>query len=363
MNVLFVALGIYSREGGIERFNRRVLECLSGEAPGTAHVIALWDTAADAAACPPRVSFTPCGAGKIRALWSFVRSLRSERPDVVLYGHVLLAPLALFGRVLRRRATNVLIAHGYEVWDRPGPLRRRLIRAAIDRVASVSDYTAESMAGAYGMDGSRFLRVINGIDARGDEPVVPPSIAALPGPKLLCVSRLNPLDRHKHVDKVIGALPQILERAGDVHLYVAGDGAWRRDLESLVRSLSLDDHVHLLGAVSDEDREGLYASSDVFVLPSTQEGFGIVYLEAWRHRLPVIAGAGGAAPEVVRDGEEGLVVEPTPDAIADAVVRLLEDPALRRRLGEAGHARLVGSFTSQHFDEAFVEMLRRAAAA
>lgn len=354
MNVLFVALGIHSREGGIERFNRRVVECLATGRVRHAHVVALWDAPH---AAPAGVVFTGCGESKPRALRAFVRALRRDRPDVVLYGHVLLAPLAVLARLLRRRARNVLIAHGYEVWDRPSRPRRLVTDRTVDFVASVSDYTAARMAAAYGMDEDRFVRVINAVDA-----AEPPPRRATQGHDLVCVSRLNPLDKAKHVDEVIRAMPAVLARFPDARLHVVGDGAWRPELEALARSLGLDDNVSLLGTVSDDEREVLYAGAGVFVLPSTQEGFGIVYLEAWRHRLPVVAGAGGAAPEVVAHEETGLVVEPSPAVIAGAIVRLLEDRDLARRLGEAGHERLLRSYTGPQFDEAFSAMLERVAA-
>ncbi|MFN2588115.1 MAG: glycosyltransferase family 4 protein [Actinomycetota bacterium] len=357
MNVAFVGLGVYSREGGIERFNRRLLDCLASSGH-RAHAVVLWDREDEAAARPPRVSYAACGGSKLRAVRAFVRVLRRERPDVVLYGHVLLVPLGLVARVLRRRAVNVLIAHGYEVWDRPSAPKRRLMRAAVDRVAAVSDYTARAMAAAYGMAPERFVRVINAVDAAGPAPRRPERA----GDKLLTVSRLNPLDKAKNVDKVILAMPRVVDRAPATHLYVVGDGAWRGELQSLAGSLGVAERVHFLGAVSDERREALYAGSDVFVLPSTQEGFGIVYLEAWRHALPVIAGAGGAAPEVVRDGIEGIVVAPAPDAVAAATLRLLGDPGLRRAMGEAGHRRLTTSYSGRHFRDAVLKMLDRVVA-
>lgn len=358
MNVTFVALGVYGHEGGIERFNRRLLSSLASSGHRL-NAVLLWDTAPEAAAgLPQGVTVAACGRSKARAVGAFVRGVLRRRPDVIVYGHVLLTPLSLLTRVLRRRAVNVLVVHGYEVWDRPSAPRRRLVRMAIDRIASVSDYTARRMADAYGIDPARFVRIVNAVDA-GEAP--PP--AARTGDKLLVVSRLDPRNKAKNVDKVIAAMPRVLTEAPGTQLYVVGDGGWRGELEALARRLAVDDHVRFLGSVPDDRREALYATSDVFVLPSTQEGFGIVYLEAWRHSLPVIAGSGGAAPEVVRDGVEGVVVEPAPDAIAGAILHLLRDPELRRGMGAAGYRRLTAHYTGRHFDEAVSKMLDDAVAA
>ncbi len=123
MKVLLVALGIYSREGGMERFNRRVLDVLgdlSAEGPVTkASALALWDGLPGPSSHP--ITFMGSRGSKVRFAVDFVAEVRRSKPDVVLYGHVLLVPLSMLSRFLSPRSVQVLIAHGYEVWDRPSP--------------------------------------------------------------------------------------------------------------------------------------------------------------------------------------------------------------------------------------------------
>jgi phosphatidyl-myo-inositol dimannoside synthase len=363
MNVVLIALGIYSREGGMERFNRRVvaaLEDAEGSHPqGRIEIVVLWDGAEHASHVSEGTSFRAGGGRKLRFALHAVRAIRQSKPKVVLYGHVLLAPLALMARVLRPGSVHVLIAHGYEVWDRPSRLTKWIVRRGMDRVAAVSSFTKNRMASSYDMPVDRFLPLINAvdIDLEYERPLTPGSSRER---QILTVSRLNELDKDKHVDKVILALPEILRRYPEAIYCVVGDGAWRPSLENLARRVGVEDHVRFLGNVDDETRESLYASSELFVLPSTQEGFGIVYLEAWRHRLPVVAGAGGAAPEIVRHQREGVVVDPSPEAISSAVIGLLSDPGERSRLGAAGHERLRSCYTDEHFRRAVKEVLVRA---
>lgn len=94
------------------------------------------------------------------------------------------------------------------------------------------------------------------------------------------------------------------------------------------------------------------------MLPSTREGFGIVYLEAWQDGLVVIAGNDGAAPEVVRDGIDGTCVAPDPASIAEAVTTLLADPALRARYAASGAERLATRFGHQTFAANWAEVLK-----
>src|SRR5207244_4300954 len=123
---------------------------------------------------------------------------------------------------------------------------------------------------------------------------------------------------------------------------VGGVGSRRDALEALVTELGLGDAVRLLGFVPDADLPALYNAADLFVLASRRhdllvEGFGIAFVEAAACGLAVIGSRSGGIPEAIREGETGLLVDPEdPAALAAAAVRVLEDDALRRRLGAAG---------------------------
>jgi glycosyltransferase involved in cell wall biosynthesis len=113
-----------------------------------------------------------------------------------------------------------------------------------------------------------------------------------------------------------------------------------------------------MGRVSDAELLASYRSADVFLLPSNQEGFGIVYVEAMRQGCPVIAGNHGGAPEVVDHGVTGFLVEHgDEEAIATRVAELLEDPELRTRMGLAARARVEELFTHRRFSDRMREIL------
>lgn len=159
-------------------------------------------------------------------------------------------------------------------------------------------------------------------------------------PWLLTVARLEP---HKGVDTVLKALPAILERVPGVRYAVAGSGPEREKLEKLAHKTGVGERVRFLGEVSDRDLPALYNLAAVYVGASRRaerigvEGFGISLVEAAACGLPVVAGNSGGIPDAVRDGETGFLVAPEdPAALADAICRLLSDPALARRLGHNG---------------------------
>jgi len=122
--------------------------------------------------------------------------------------------------------------------------------------------------------------------------------------------------------------------------------------------LGLGESVALLGDVSLGQLAEEYMSADVFCLPSVQEGFGIVFLEAMAARLPIVACRAAAIPEVVTDAATGVLVPPRdPVALADALASLLEDRARATRLGLEGRHR-VEAYTPRHVAERFVEAVR-----
>ena len=178
------------------------------------------------------------------------------------------------------------------------------------------------------------------------------------GPWLITVARL---DFHKGIDTVIRALPAIRAAVPGARYAVAGVGSRRDALEALVTELGLGDAVRLLGFVPDADLPALYNAADVFVLASRRhdllvEGFGIACVEASACGLAVIGSRSGGIPEAIREGETGLLVDPDdPAAVAAAVATVLEDDALRRRLGAAGRAAVEGYY---NWDRVTADLIR-----
>ena len=152
------------------------------------------------------------------------------------------------------------------------------------------------------------------------------------------VGHLAPI---KGLDTLLDAASAILAKLPKAHFVIAGDAIYethrqyKRQLQDRVRSSALAGRVHFLGFSDDIPR--LLATFDLFVLPSHSEGFGRAIAEALAVGCPVVGTAVGGVPEVVRDGTSGLLVPPgDPEALARSVVRLMNDPPLRKRLAEQG---------------------------
>ncbi len=156
---------------------------------------------------------------------------------------------------------------------------------------------------------------------------------------LLSVARLT---RHKGIDTALQALARLAPDYPDLRYAVVGRGEEREALEAEARQLGVADRVRFLTEVPDRDLPGLYNAAEVYLgvsrlMEQRVEGFGISLAEASACGIPVVAGRSGGIPEAVHDGETGLLVEAEePGAVAEALRRLLADPVLRRRLGDAG---------------------------
>jgi phosphatidylinositol alpha-1,6-mannosyltransferase len=159
-------------------------------------------------------------------------------------------------------------------------------------------------------------------------------------------------DLYKGFKQLILAVGQLSRQVPGARLWIVGDGDARPDLEQWIAGRSERDFVDFLGRVSDKRLEQLYQASDVFALPSEGEGFGLVFVEAMAHGLPCVCVNAGAAPEVVHDGETGLVARPRDVAdLADKLLVLAKNTVLHTRLSNEARRTYAERFTAQAFEE------------
>ncbi|MET7382426.1 glycosyltransferase family 4 protein [Streptomyces sp. NPDC005526] len=262
------------------------------------------------------------------------------------------APLGLMAPALRRAGAKRLVAttHGHEAGWAQLPAARGLLRRigeATDTLTYLGEYTRSRIAGALTPAAAgRMVQLPPGVDEKtfhpgsgGDE--VRARLGLTDRPVVVCVSRLVP---RKGQDTLIRALPRILSAEPDAVLLIVGGGPYEKDLRRLAQETGVAGSVRFTGAVPWAELPAHYGAGDVFAMPCRTrrggldvEGLGIVYLEASATGLPVVAGDSGGAPDAVLDGETGWVVRGgSPQDVADRVVALLGDAALRRRMGERG---------------------------
>ena len=181
---------------------------------------------------------------------------------------------------------------------------------------------------------------------------------AYPRPYILGIGRVVP---QKGFDILIDAYARLTERVPNApDLVIAGDGPERKNLEAQAAELKLSERVHLIGRADRPRAVSLFKGCTLFVLPSRHEPQGIVSLEAMACAKPVVAARVGGVPEIVADGETGLLF-PGEDAaaLADALESLLSNPERAAAMGCAGRAQVEAHFTWERIADQYFEIYRQ----
>jgi glycosyltransferase involved in cell wall biosynthesis len=225
-------------------------------------------------------------------------------------------------------------------------------------VVATSRYSRERIVEAYGIPPTKVVLVPELIDLRAWETAQEGTTwAEADPPAILTVAHLYP---RKNVGVLLNAYARLRSAGVRFQGWIVGDGPCRREWERQKDALALQDCVEFLGRVSRRELETRFRQAAVFCLPSRQEGFGIVFLEAMANARPIVAARAAAVPETVADGEVGFLAAPDdPEAFARGLATLLADPELRRRMGAAGRRR-VESYRADRVAGLFLETVQAA---
>ncbi len=328
--------------GGIQRYTATLLRALKDE---------LGDESVVCIAVPDALREEP--NGRLSARWKLTFALRVMRqaarwkPDLIICTHLGLGPAA--GLVANAGLRYWIVLHGIEAWARLPYGKQRALRRA-NRVLVTSAFNQVQVVRQQRIDPKRISRLPCALDDTllNLKPATIESRQQLPDgqPVVLTVARMLSSEKYKGHDVVLRALPSVLSRIPNLTYIVVGDGDDRPRLERLAKDLAIEQHVWFTGEVSDPELTAIYRRSDVFVLPARTvlddhapkgEGFGIVFLEAMGFDKPVVGPNYGAPAELVRHGENGLLVDPEdPASVAEALVQLLASPERAQEMGKTG---------------------------
>jgi glycosyltransferase involved in cell wall biosynthesis len=291
-------------------------------------------------------------------LAAFVNRLRllTEVSPLVLLAGINFALLAPLTKSLQRKAVVVMILHGYEVFE-PLPFSRKFLLRWCDGFWAVSYSTRKLFCEKQGVPPDRVKVIYHGIEPHwiieGETALKLRVDRKKDGDftlKFLCVTRMRPHDIGKKVDVLLQAFSKVRIDHPHVHLTIVGDGERRYVYENLAKDLSLHQSVTFTGDISDQALYELYRNSDVFVLPSVKEGFGLVFLEAMAFGLPCIGAKATSVPEIIENERSGLLADPDHvDNLALQMARLADSADMRTKLGEAGRRRVVECFGFDRF--------------
>ena len=351
-HLLALVTDAFGGRGGIARYNRDFFCALS--ASDAVDSITIVPRLAPEAVghLPAKVEQRLAVFGPARySLGAIQGMVGRRRIDVLFCGHLLMVPLAaaLAGML---RVPLWLQVHGIDAWTLP----TRHVRWGAERanlVTSVSRYTKRRMAEWWTGDPSRIRVLPNTVGTQFTAAPKPTTLQQRyrVGTRrvILTVSRLAYPDRHKGLDRVIAALPDICRRVPEATYLIVGDGEDVARLRSVAEANGVSDRVVFAGHVAETELSDHFRLADAYVMPSIKEGFGIVFLEAAASGLPVIGGNRDGSVDALADGAIGTLVDPDDTgAMTNAVVAALEgrvgrNPQAVRRFAFDNFARHVDS--------------------
>jgi phosphatidylinositol alpha-1,6-mannosyltransferase len=276
--------------------------------------------------------------------------VKDKKIEVVVFGAA--APLGLMAQSLRKSGVKKIIAltHGHEVWWAkifPFSFAMKKNGSSVDHLTYLGDFTRSAIAKALdeksanamvkiapGIDTTHFIPRSDGVEIRSQLGLAEKKI-------IISVGRLV---HRKGQDKLIEALPDVLQKIPHAHLLLVGEGPYRKHLEKLVQKFSLTKNVTFVGRILYDKLPIYLSAADLFAMPSRSrffglevEGLGIVYLEASACGIPVVAGKSGGAPDAVLEGVTGVCVDGTDVSdIAMAITDILGDAKRASYMGAAG---------------------------
>jgi phosphatidylinositol alpha-1,6-mannosyltransferase len=261
-----------------------------------------------------------------------------------------------------------IIAHGSEYPPEPKSSKRQRISAALARSQAIianSRFTADAVCNYLPDKNDPRLMIIHPPlnDLKEPTPQAQAEIRKLIGDRHPVLSVLARLEPRKGVDRVIAALPELIARHPSLVFLIGGRGEDVPRLQALAQETGVSSHVEFLGAVSDDIKTAMLASSDLFTMPvrrvgTSVEGFGICYAEAAWFGVPALAGISGGAADAVIDGETGLLCDgENQNDVTNAIARLLDDGETLKKYGRAASARVRRELTWAHALPQFLNAL------
>lgn len=277
------------------------------------------------------------------------RAQQVHQPDWWIFAHCDLARLH-FGLPQRLRRPYAVFLHGMEIRDGSmNRARHRVLEAAEARLAN-SRHTARLAVNTSPDAGVVSICPLALLPETPTGAVDVELLRSVGEDYALIVARMNSDERFKGHDALLDAWGAVRGAVPRARLVVVGGGDDAQRLRARAEELGLGAAVRFTGHVTDATLAALRSHAAFFVMPSSNEGFGLVYLEAMRAGLACIGGCSDAAAEVIADGVTGLLVQPgNSQALAAAVSRLFLEPELARRMGAAGRARAERDYTTARF--------------
>jgi len=280
------------------------------------------------------------GRSKQNLVWSAL-GLARGRTSIVLAAHPHLALPAQLMKVRGTSLKTIVMSHGIEVW-KPLPLLRRLSLRQADCLLAPSSDTARKLVEIQSVAKKKIFRLAWPVDEdmlrlADDSASLQPPPEFPSGKVILTVGRWASSERYKGADDLIRAIADLSARIPDLFLVAVGGGDDLPRLRKIASDCGVADRVSFFEGLSRAQLASCYERCTIFALPSTGEGFGLVFLEAMAFGKPIIGAKSGGVPDIIENDVTGLLVPPRDkQKLQEALKRLLADSVLRARLASQG---------------------------
>ena len=296
----------------------------------------------------------PCNGQVDRTVPATIRALAATTRADLIHAHGYKADVYVY---FAMRKTGIPLVSTCHTWYDDnlllwlyGVIDRRILRR-YQAVIAVSDEVRDRLLDA-GVPPDRVHFVRNGIDLRPFTNAVP-SLRHLAVPGSLLIGWVGRLTHDKGPDLFVRAIAQLRPEFPDARYILVGEGPYRPQVQRLITDFALDDDVHLLG--QRQDMPAVYASCDLMVSSSRQEGLPMAILEGMASSLPWVAPSVGAIPLAIHDGQNGILIPPeNVDVLANSMARMMRDSEERGRTGAAAHRLTKSEFSAERMSEDYL---------
>ena len=279
----------------------------------------------------PSEIFDGFGGNKLGFVLNSVRKIRNA--NVIILSHINLLMVGWLIKKINPSVKIILIGHGIEIWAELNFPKKQML-SICDHLICVSRFTADKILQMHHFDEKKISVINNCIDPFLPQPVLQYSKKKLKDAYsideeytvLMTLTRLSERDRYKGYNCVLEALVLLKKNNRKIKYLLAGGYSESEKIyiDALINKFDLEENVILTGYIDESDLTAHFSMADIYVMPSTKEGFGIVFIEAMYYGLPVIAGNKDGSTDALLNGELGLLIEPgKADAIADAVEKMM----------------------------------------
>lgn len=319
MKILFLTSNL-SKIGGIQKYNRNLLKVLE---ENKENILAIELKESNS-------------KEKIGFIFKIIKQLFKFKPDIIFCSHINFAPVCyLFKKIFNKN--YLIFTHGIEVWDVGNNFKIKALKEA-RMIITVSNFTKEKIIQKLPGIQNKIFMLPNSVDSEVFKPKKKPLNLMqkynLTDEKMIfTITRMLKSEGYKGYDKVIEALPKIIEKIPKLKYFLVGSGDDVPRIKKIINDLNLNNYVIMPGFVLDNDLADYYNLADIFVMPSKGEGFGIVFLEALACGKPVIAGNIDGSKDAILNGELGVLVNPDDtNEISETITKILKREVLKKIL-------------------------------